>query len=486
LVAGFGLLALLPTVPLSGLLSYKVSEAMSQSLNFKLQGFRIPPQTLLQQTALALGVPLAAAVFPVISGTRLTIRQALATYGLGQGRFGKSRVDRWVEKIRFLSRPMLISLRNTFRRKTRLVLTLITLTLGGASFIAVLNLRTAVFNMLDSIQGYFMADVNFYFARDYRLDKLKALAQTAPGVAGLEGWGYSNGQLLSSDKKTAIEVGFVAPPADSKLIRPIVLEGRWLTPQDENAIVIGPHLLKVRPDLKVGDTVVIKINNKETTWRIVGRYQMGGNENQPPIYANYEYLSQQTGQVGRVGSLRVITTAHDAAAQKDVKNTLEAIFKQAGMEVSSSSTGAEWKQGQVAQFDVLINFMMTMALMVAVVGALGLAGTMSMNILERIREIGVMRAIGASSAAIFRLVMMEGLLIGLISWGLAFAVAIPITLVLNQSVGVAVLTVAMDFAFGWEGITFWLAVVVLLSAVSSLLPAWNATRLTVREVLAYE
>jgi putative ABC transport system permease protein len=187
-----------------------------------------------------------------------------------------------------------------------------------------------------------------------------------------------------------------------------------------------------------------------------------------------------------VGSLHITTAAHDAASQKAVKDALEAIFKKANIEVSSSTTGADWKQGQVAQFDVMIYFMMVMALMVAVVGALGLAGTMSMNILERIREIGVMRAIGASSAAIFRLVMTEGLLIGLISWGLAFAVAIPITVVLNQSVGVAVLTQALDFAFGWEGITFWLAVVVLLSTVSSLLPAWNATRLTVREVLAYE
>jgi putative ABC transport system permease protein len=265
-----------------------------------------------------------------------------------------------------------------------------------------------------------------------------------------------------------------------------MITGRWLTPQDQNAIVIGPHLLKARPDLKVGDTVLIKLNERETTWRIVGVYQIAGNMSTPLIYTNYEYLSQITDQVGLVGDLRIITTAHDAEAQKLMATQLEAVFKDAGIEITQTQTSGEWRQGQTASMDVLINFMMTMAVLVAVVGGLGLMGTMSMNVLERTREIGVMRSIGASNLAIFKLVLVEGLLIGVISWFLAILLSIPITYALNQGVGVAILTVPMDFAIGWEGLAVWLGVVLGLSALGSLLPAWSAVRLTVREVLAYE
>jgi putative ABC transport system permease protein len=486
LVAGFGLIALIPTVPLSAWFSYGASERLSQYLNFRLQGFRIPLQTVLLQSSLALGVPLLAAIFPIIGGTRITVREAMASYGLGKGRFGKSWIDRLTEKVRFLSRPMLIALRNTIRRKTRLALTLITLTLGGAIFIGVLNLQASFDNTLHDIAGYFLADVNVTFTRAYRFDKVEALARTVPGVAGLEGWGYSSGQLLSPDKKTSTDLQFVAPRSDSKLIRPIITAGRWVIPQDENAIVIGPHLLKVRPDLKVGDTVIIKINDKETTWHIVGIYKIVGNMTTPLVYTNYEYLSRLTNQVGMVGDLRIITDPHDLATQKRVQQSMEALFKQAGIQVSTSNTGIEWNESQASQMGMLIKVMMEMAVMIAMVGGLGLMGTMSMNVLERTREIGVMRAIGASNGSIFRLVVVEGMLIGVISWALALLLSVPITFVLNQGVGIAILTVAMDFAFGWHGITLWLLVVLSVSAVASLLPAVNAVRLTVREVLAYE
>lgn len=113
-------------------------------------------------------------------------------------------------------------------------------------------------------------------------------------------------------------------------------------------------------------------------------------------------------------------------------------------------------------------------------------GTMSMNVLERSREIGVLRAVGASNFAILRLVMVEGLLIGWLSWGLGLLVSIPITVGLNAGVGASILTVPLDFTFGLNGILIWLGLVTGIAALASILPAWNAMRLTIREVLAYE
>ena len=62
-----------------------------------------------------------------------------------------------------IPRPIRISLRNTFRRKTRLALTLFTLVLGGAVFIGVYNLWASFDKSMEEIQGYFLADINISF-----------------------------------------------------------------------------------------------------------------------------------------------------------------------------------------------------------------------------------------------------------------------------------------------------------------------------------
>ena len=50
---------------------------------------------------------------------------------------------------------------------------------------------------------------------------------------------------------------------NSKLIDPTVTSGRWLIPEDQNAIVIGNHLLKARPDLKIGDEITVTIDEQD-------------------------------------------------------------------------------------------------------------------------------------------------------------------------------------------------------------------------------
>jgi putative ABC transport system permease protein len=306
-------------------------------------------------------------------------------------------------------------------------------------------------------------------------------------VTGVEGWGTAAAQLYArNDKKTATQVVFVAPPSNSTLIQPILTAGRWLVPADENAIVIGNHLLKERPDLKVGDTVVTKINQRDYTWHIVGIYKLVGNVSPPLVYTNYEYLSRLKNETEQIWELRVITASHDLATQTRIAKQLEAAFKQAGLTVTGLQTGEDWRQSQTMTVDVLIYFLLVMAVLIAVVGGLGLMGTMSLNVLERTREIGVIRAIGASNPAVLQLVMAEGLLIGFISWVLGALLSIPITSLLDTGVGLAVMTAPMTFTLGWDGLVIWLAGVLIIAALASALPAWNAMQLTVREVLAYE
>jgi putative ABC transport system permease protein len=109
-----------------------------------------------------------------------------------------------------------------------------------------------------------------------------------------------------------------------------------------------------------------------------------------------------------------------------------------------------------------------------------------MNVLERTREIGVMRAIGASDSTVLGIVLGEGLAIGALSWVGGVLLAIPIGYILTSFVGGAFVHESIGFVFDGGGAVLWLVAVLVLSAAASLLPAWNATRLTVKDVLTYE
>jgi len=485
LILGFGLCSLAISVPLANKAAQTVSDVMSGWLNFFPAPYPGYPVTLIQQAIVALIVPLLAAVLPIYNSVRMTVRETLSEYGLG----GKTKPKKAsVNKGTLLiPRPMRLSLRNAFRRKARLALTLFTLILAGALFIGVFNLWASFAQVIDDLQGYITADINVYFNRAYRLDKVSEMALNIPGVSSVEGWLEYSGILVPDETDEAgQQIQFVAPPSTSTLIDPIITAGRWLQPGDENAVVIGNHLLNMFPDLKVGDTLTIKVNEKETQWHIIGFYSFPAPSEIPDLYVNYEYISRLVGQPGMVYALRVITDRHDAITQENVNAQLLGTFEAHGVQVSNSELGVDFIQNSIAFTNVFVYFILGMAVLIAIVGGLGLMGTMSINVLERTREIGVMRAIGASSWAIQSIVISEGVVIGLVSWIISLALAVPLTNVLTFGVGMAIFSVNLPAVYSLSGMIVWLFGTLLLAAIASSLPAGRASRLTVRDTLAYE
>jgi putative ABC transport system permease protein len=137
-------------------------------------------------------------------------------------------------------------------------------------------------------------------------------------------------------------------------------------------------------------------------------------------------------------------------------------------------------------FDIILIVLVIMAGLLAIVGALSLTGTMGMNILERTREIGVLRAVGASNQSVRQVVVVEGVVVGLIAWFIGALLAVPVGQVLASAVLQAVLKAKAIYEFSVAGMIIWLALIVMIGVFSSLGPARNAVSLSVREVLDYE
>jgi putative ABC transport system permease protein len=484
----FGLLSLAIGIPLGAVGAYRLSLFAAQFLNFDVTQRAVYPQVLALQVAVALVMPVAAAAVPTFTGSRITVREAISSYGLGKGRFGQGPFDRLLVSVQrwlpWIGRPLLISLRNTFRRKARLILTMTTLTLGGAIFVAVFSVQLSLFKTLDQAAQYYNYDVYVQFDRAYRIDRIAQDVGQVAGVTAVETWASASAVRERPDGNEGDRIRMLAPMADTTMIRPNLLAGRWLLPEDESALVINSSTLDEEPDLAVGGTVTLKIDGKESDWTVVGVVQ--SMLLPPTAYANYPYLSRLVGTTGRANFARITIDPDTPADQERTAAVLNDQLDARGYQVSYAATTSQDLESTEFQFNILVTFLLIMALLMAVVGGMGLMGTMSINVMERTREIGVMRAIGASTGAVMQIILVEGMLIGLISWLQGVIVALPIGKLMADQIGYAFVDGPLSYGYSVTGALVWLGIAVLISAVASYLPARTAARLTVREVLSYE
>jgi len=499
LIMAFGVLALLIAVPLGGQGAYGLALFISNEIGFNLLGYRIVPIALLIQILVGLLVPLIAGLAPVLNGSRITVLRALSgdiaddEIQVSGGEKRLSWFD-WmqVKATRILAargvhipRPFVISLRNTFRRKSRLALTLFTLTMGGAIFIAVFNVRVTLHDYIGQIGKYFVADVSLDFDKAYRLSEIEQTAMQVDGVQRAEGWQFVSGDLLDENGDVLESINVFGPPADSELVDPIVVAGRWIRGDDVRKLAISEGALEYFPNLKPGDMVNLKIEGREEVWEVIGIFNFVDRQG-VLAYAPYEYVSQMNDLANRSFSFRLATEQHDRAYQDAKAEELDKFFREKGFDVRVAQAGRSSLDSAVEGLDTLVVFLLIMAILTAIVGSMGLTGTMGMNVLERTREIGIMRAIGADDRAVMRTVIAEGVVIGMISLVMALVLSIPFTYLLSTIVSLALFQTPIDVVFTYLGYAIWLGLVLVLSTVASILPARNAARLTIREVLAYE
>ncbi|MCX6081413.1 MAG: ABC transporter permease [Chloroflexi bacterium] len=485
LVIAYGVIALVIAIPLGAIGGYGLAWFMAYLLGAVLQGFRFVPVAVLAQTLIALLIPLGAGFVPVNNSAKTSVLEAISNYRPGGETAAntKNRFSRW---IGWISRPILLSFRNTFRKRGRLLLTIFTLTVAGAVFIAVFNVRDSLTSVMENLLQHYMGDVTVNFSQPYRVDKIRQTLLQIPGVEGVEGWSATSGEIWDKHDKLVSNLSIVAPPQDSKLLNLRLVAGRWLSPGEKQAIVVSDSLYLIYPDLKPGDQLIIKLpGQRKESWTVVGVFPFLAMFGDPMAYANFEYVAEKNHLANRTISYRIITRLHDPTSNLELTRSVESYLTQRNFALQSVESGSALRQKASIAINVVIIFLLIMAILTAFVGSMGLTGAMSINVLERTREIGVMRTIGAVDKVIMQSVIIEGLVIGLITWVLAIGVSFPIGYTLLGIISKALGT-PMDLTFTPLGILLWLGVVIALSVFASIMPARNAAKLTINEVLAYE
>ena len=491
----FGLLALLVALPAGMLMAYLTTKQLLTLFNIDYNVFRFSPQAVVWQVLAAILAPLLAALWPVSRGAAISVREALATYGLG-GDFGFSRLDRAVERLaeRLLPSPYTIALGNMFRRKGRLLLTQLVLILAGTMFLMVLTLSSSMTYTLDTELDRRQYDMRLFFFQTQRSDRMQDLLERYPGVVDAEPWYSVNGTVLREGEEVEDTGGLGAElfgiPEGSTMYEPLITAGRWLSADDTGRVAVISRETAEFNDVRVGDTITINLGDLgEADFAVIGTYQAISPDvfSTDPIYAPAAAVVDVTRHANRANQVVIRSADSSAAATAALMKNLDQYLKSYNMEVSPffSRTKAQDRVYAFNTFNIVNQMLFSVAIVMGVVGGIGLMGSLSISVVERTREIGVLRSIGGTSPVIMTMFILEGVIQGLISWlvavPLAYLVARPVSALLGQTI----FQTSLDFAFNTTAVFIWLVAVLAIAFLASLIPAHAASRISVRESLAY-
>jgi putative ABC transport system permease protein len=499
-----GVAAIVIALPVGVWGSRVLCRAMAVLLNFDIISFAIPAWVFAAAMIVGIIVPLIAAAVPVWRGSGVSVRAALTDFGVTGDRFGTTRFDRLLAGTSGVARPVLLAIRNNFRRRARLSLTVATLATGGLFFMTALNLRASMINTLDRL----------FAARKYDLTmSLSGMAQAAdvirivlgtPGVRRAEAWiateaglpGRPSERAKAAAPSHSLGTGgihgtvsadrfiVIALPPQSELFAPAIVRGRWLEPTENDTIVVNNALAAKSNQMAIGNRVTLPMGPGVVTMRVVGVVREPFSP--PMAYIPRAFFDDRAGHAGLTNNVRLVLDKTDPASIERVKGLLEERLERAGIKVISMTSKGDSRFSFDQHMLMIYVALIIMSAMIGGVGGLGLMTTMSLNVLERRREMGVLRAVGARPAIVWLMLVAEGSVVGVLSWALAGLSAWPLSKGLGAFLVTAMFKSGLDFTFELRGLFIWLGISLLLGAIASLAPAWHAARQPVREALGYE
>lgn len=457
-----------------------------------------------------LGLPPMLVLVPLTKASRITVREAIDHNSHGARTSAATFLVARLTRLRRLNRGLLMALRNTIRRPARFALSMGLLASAGAVFVAAMSLGAGTDAVSQNRKDQRNWDVDVQLPMPASAQQVTGLLREVPDVTMVEGMARMQVGIAGPDgiptTKTYPEQGhggvsLAAVAEDNKTFTlPKQLDGRWLKPGEKGAVVINQITRRdTLPDAEVGDTTELIISGKPITWRIVGLVEEregggGGIYTTPAGFgdamaktqgqSSTEPSQEQPPKDG-VNMLRVATSSHDEKTRAAVVAAVEKKLNEAKVPVAFVASVSRSDAISDGHMDPVITTLVGIASAMALVGGIGLASTMSTNILDRTREFGVMHAIGAGPKAVRRIVVAEAVFLALASCVVAVVPAFILTWVLGDGLGTLFMDAPLPFKISLVGVGIWLVIVIFGAALASGAAASRASRLTVREALAH-
>jgi len=482
LVAPLILLATALALPVGTAIGRWVVQYHKTMLNIDVADWTVPRSLALGEVLFALGIPFLAMALPIVRAARTSVRKAIQDPGIIAPR-GPIRLTSRLIKMPG-NRRWTFALRNTFRRPWRLSLTLLALSAGGALLLTAHNNYESLMRVIDAALAARGHDVEVQLQRPAPAAELEAVAGGVPDVEIAEAFRRAGVNLVANDGGSlAVREGrrmlLCGYPEGTRLLKLPLQGGRWPGPNDGNAVVVNRHVQESSPGLRVGGDITVKFRDRQTRVRVVGIVEEIGT---PVIYAAFPIFENMTG-LGDASALLRVKTQGDRPEL--VAGALEQALLDARLTPSFVNTRGEFRASLEEHFAVVTGVMKMIALASALVGAITLIATVSLGVLERAREIGVIRALGARPRAVVALFLVEGGAVAFLSAVLSVTGGVVFARLLNGMAERQLLHVAVPLYVSRAGLGLLFCGVFVV-----ILGVWLSVnrilRLSVRDALAYE
>ena len=487
----YSLLATLPGLVLGILGGAQLASILAQEIPLALGPLIVSPGLIALSLALGFSVPLLAAIGPLWIGTRITVRAALSAYGIKAG-LGNSWLARIGQRLTWVSQTTWLGMRSLFRKRASASLTLLMLTVAGANFLVVQMTAASVNETVGSVWGNIHADIEVYADESY--SQARAQIGTLSNVRRMERFGIAGVQTPWG------KLGVWGFEPQTQIYHYQLTSGRWLREGDTNVVLIS-DAVAAQTGLHPGSKLVVSNlgGNASITWTVIGT------------------LKESVDSLGQIGTAIVpVTTLYrlegvPAASVADYTNKLliqakdrtpqgvnhlaDQIDAIATNLVLSGSVGRGAGLGPVflvpdeairhqRNFYILYAVLYAVALLTGAAGILGLASTLTASVVERQHEVGLVRAMGASSWRVAQVFWVEGLALGGIAWCLGALLGLPLASAFVQVFGR--LVIPIDFVVDPLAFLVMLAAILGIVTLASVVPARRASRLRIADLLRYE
>ena len=471
----YGIAGTIFGIALGAFASWRLLAYIGGLLNLD-QNFAIAPEGMALGAAVGIGVTIVAGLIPSFIATRIRVKDALEAYGI-TSTYGRGWIDRVVQKIIALPPLAAMSLRNLARRKARSIITTLVIAVAVAGWLAAQSTSVSVDSAIDGLFQTFRADA-WAWLDTWVGTNFVSRFRSAEGVRAAEVWSLTDAWVGAS------RVRVWGVPTNTVLYSPRLVDGRWFGEDEWDGVVISTDLAQERHFL-VGDTIDVEMGETRRAFRIVGitidNSIFLGSTVAGKVFVSESMVERMENRQGWATFFALAFDSSDPATVDKRLGELSERFKEYRM--GSGSSYREVK-GAKEQSRILSLALYAMSLLIGAMGALGVVNTLTLNVLERRREIGVLRAIGAMDANLVQTFLTEGIAIGVVGWFLGLLIGYPLGRLLLNLMQAVLFHIDYIFSPGMIASSFVFALI--LAVLASLAPALGAARLRVGQVLRYE